>query len=91
MSDDYRLVTNDRCGEWGLDKVTLFQIQTFINNLRNNYPEIKIDIHQNDEDHLVRLDLSELEKAIPLPIYFPYFITFKMTLADWKSPVKVLK
>lgn len=92
MSNDYRLVTNDKyCGEWILDAVTLFQIQTFINNLRNNFPEIKINIDQNDEDHLVKLDLSELEKAIPLPIYFPYFITFKMTLADWKSPVKVLK
>ena len=91
MNDDYRLVTNDRCGEWGLDKVTLFQIQTFINNLRNNFPEIKIDIHQNDEDHLVKLDLSGVNRAIALPIYFPYFITFKMILANWKSPVKVLK
>ena len=91
MSDDYRLVTNDRYGEWCLDKVTLFQIQTFIDNLRNNFPEIKIDINQSDEDRIVRLEISGVDKAIALPIYFPYFITFKMTLMDLKSPVTVLK
>lgn len=91
MSDGYRLVTNDRCGEWELDKVTLYQIQTFIDNLRYDFPEIKIDIYQNDEDHLVRLDLSGVDRVIALPIYFPYFITFKMTLANQLSPVKVLK
>ena len=91
MGNEYRLVTNDRYSEWGLDKVTLFQIQTFIDNLRFDFPEIKIDIHQNDEDHIVRLEISGVDRAIALPIYFPHFITFKMTLADLKSPVKVLK
>ena len=91
MNYGYRLVTNDRCGEWGLDKVTLRQIQTFIDNLRYDFPEIKIDIHQDDEDRIVRLDLSGVNRAIALPIYFPYFTTFKMTLADQLSPVKVLK
>ena len=84
-------MTNDRYGEWGLDKVTLRQIQTFIDNLRYDFPEIKIDIHQNDEDRIVRLDLSGINRAIALPIYFPYFTTFKMTLDDQLSPVKVLK
>lgn len=91
MGNEYRLVTNDRYGEWELDKVTLFQIQTFIDNLRFDFPEIKIDVHQNDEDRIVRLDLSGINRAIALPIYFPYFTTFKMTLDDQLSPVKVLK
>ena len=92
MDNDYRLVTNDKyCGEWVLDAATLFQIQTFINRLRFDFPKIKIDIHQNDEDHIVRLEISGVDRAIALPVYFPYFISFKMILANQLSPVTVLK
>lgn len=92
MENNYQLhVTGMDTYDWAMEEVNLYQIQSFLDILRNDYPTIAIEIQQDDQNHQVEIVLSGLEEVIPIASHFPYFTSMEAKIASQLFPVTVLK
>lgn len=92
MKNNYQLhVTGMNIYDWTMEEVMLYQTQTFLDILRNNYPTIKIEIQQDDQNHQVELVLSGLEETVSLASDFPYFTSMKAKIESQQIPITILK